>query len=885
MKQLRVVMLSTTLTLLLCSLASQAQQSVATATNAIVPPLVNFSGVLSDGNGKALTGMVGVTFYLYQDQQGGSPLWLETQNVQPDKAGHYTVLLGSTTSTGLPGSIFASGEAHWLGVQVQGQEEQPRVLLVSAPYALKAGDAETVGGLPPSAFVLAGPINGSGGILTAAGAGSPVSPSAPFAGMANYIPVWTGPKNAGDSIMYQASGNSIGVGTTTPAATLDVNGGVISRGALQLPSTGTANASQGYNSQPFSLQGSSFNSSTGTAIGPLFQWQTEPSGNNTSNPAGTLNLLYGSGSGSPTETGLNIASNGKITFASGQTFPGTGTVTSVGSGAGLTGGPITGSGTLSIATGGVSNAMLANPSLTVAAGTDLTGGGTVALGGTTTLNVDTTKIPQLAAANTFTGNQTVNGNLTATGVVSGGSYQIGSNLFAFGSYANGNAFLGFAGNINSNNTGQGNTGTGDFGLSSNTTGFGNTASGYAALSDNTTGNNNTATGFEALVINTTGSNNTASGFNSLYNNTTGSYNTVNGYAALMFNATGSFNTAIGNQALYQSTGRANTGIGNTAGVTADSSSLTGNNNTALGTGAAFSTGTLTNATAIGANAEVAESNAMVLGSINGVNGQTANTSVGIGTTTPHAKLDVAGNSVETLIGDPACGSGFAGLGFVVSGGFNSCKNYALIGDSPGNLYVNSSLSGTIYFRNKNADLMTIDTSGDVHIKGNLSKGSGSFQIDHPLDPANKYLYHSFVESPDMMNVYNGLARLDARGAVWITLPTYFEALNRDFRYQLTSIGRPQPSLYIAREISGNRFRISGGKPGGKVSWQVTGIRHDAYADAHRIEVEVEKPPQEQGHYLHPELFGAPPEEAVGSNMLGQTESAPVSSLQALPLTK
>jgi trimeric autotransporter adhesin len=94
----------------------------------------------------------------------------------------------------------------------------------------------------------------------------------------------------------------------------------------------------------------------------------------------------------------------------------------------------------------------------------------------------------------------------------------------------------------------------------------------------------------------------------------------------------------------------------------------------------------------------------------------------------------------------------------------------------------------------------------------VSKGGSAFKIDHPLDPANKYLYHSFVESPDMMNLYNGVAALDGRGSVWITLPEYFEALNQDFRYQLASMDRPQPSLYVSREISGNRFK-SGGKPG------------------------------------------------------------------------
>jgi hypothetical protein len=121
--------------------------------NATVPPMVNFSGTLTDLHNKPQAAMVGVTFSLYKDSQGGAPLWVETQNVQPDKSGHYRVMLGSATSEGLPPALFASGEARWLGVQVQGAEEQPRVLLLSVPYALKALDAETLGGKPASAFL------------------------------------------------------------------------------------------------------------------------------------------------------------------------------------------------------------------------------------------------------------------------------------------------------------------------------------------------------------------------------------------------------------------------------------------------------------------------------------------------------------------------------------------------------------------------------------------------------------------------------------------------------------------------------------------------------------------------------------------------------------
>ena len=107
----------------------------------------------------------------------------------------------------------------------------------------------------------------------------------------------------------------------------------------------------------------------------------------------------------------------------------------------------------------------------------------------------------------------------------------------------------------------------------------------------------------------------------------------------------------------------------------------------------------------------------------------------------------------------------------------------------------------------------------------------------------------------MMNIYNGNVVLDANGEAWVELPAYFEALNKDFRYQLTAIGAPGPNLYIAQEISGNRFKIAGGSPGMKVSWQVTGIRHDPFAEAHRIQVEVEKTGKERGKYIHPKEYG------------------------------
>ena len=360
-------------------------------------------------------------------------------------------------------------------------------------------------------------------------------------GTVNTIPLFSMVTNIQNSILTQTAATAVNVS-----------------GKLNLPATAAATKTAGADSRPQDFVASSFSSLTSTAVNQTFQWQAEPAANDTASPSGTLNLLYGLGATAPSETGLKLSSKGVFTFATGQTFPGTGdgTVTSVATGLGLKGGPITKTGTLTI---------------------------------------DTTKVPLLASANTFTGNQTVSGNLSATGPVSGSSYQIGSNLFAFGSYAHSNAFLGFAGNATM-------------------TGTGNTASGYSALQSNTTGYNNTAIGAGALQSHTTGDRNTAIGAFALYESTTGSFNI---------------------------------GIGDSTGGTKDNSTLIGNDNTVLGYAARFSTGTLTNATAVGALAEVDESNAMVLGEIKGVNFATASTNVGIGTTAPTHTLEVYSEKATT----------------------------------------------------------------------------------------------------------------------------------------------------------------------------------------------------------------------------------------------
>ena len=210
-----------------------------------------------------------------------------------------------------------------------------------------------------------------------------------------------------------------------------------------------------------------------------------------------------------------------------------------------------------------------------------------------------------------------------------------------------------------------------------------------------------------------------------------------------------------------------------------------------------------------------------------------------------------GSGVYAFGGKSANSSG--GTGVVAVGGYSSTSGRS--GGSAIEAYAGQGENGA-------TQGLAGNFTGNVEVTGVLSKAGGSFKIDHPLDPENKYLYHSFVESPDMKNIYDGVASLDNNGEAFIEMPEWFGALNRDFRYLLTALGAPMPGLYIAEEIASNRFKISGGVAGMKVSWQVTGIRQDAWANKNRIRVEEAKPEGERGHYLHPGAFGQPEERGV-----------------------
>jgi hypothetical protein len=216
-----------------------------------------------------------------------------------------------------------------------------------------------------------------------------------------------------------------------------------------------------------------------------------------------------------------------------------------------------------------------------------------------------------------------------------------------------------------------------------------------------------------------------------------------------------------------------------------------------------------------------------------------------------------------IIGDPGCGESGGNMGLQLGQtGMSGCTNYTLVGNNAGDTYLNAVSGQTVHLRIANADHLTVTSSG-VSITGTLSAtGTKNFRIDHPLDPANKYLTHAAIESSEVLNLYSGNAILDDSGAAVVQLPDWFETINKDFRYQLTPIGAPGRDLYVAEEISGGHFKIAGGKAGGKVSWQVTGVRNDAWEKAYPMVVEADKG-TDRGHYLTPELYGQPASERIG----------------------
>jgi hypothetical protein len=325
--------------LLICPVISLMAQQTATA-DGVVPSVMKFTGTLSGADGKPLTGTQGVTFLLYKEETGGPPLWIETQNVQTDKSGRYSVMLGSATSNGLPAAAFFAGEARWLGVQPSGEAEQPRTLLVSVPYALKALDAETLGGRPASAFMIA----------PAAGSSAQAAKVAPAAELANELVCSTGTAcKAGFVPLFATNGGSAKVTdsiVTQSGATVKVNGSasVISKAsapALVGQSSGTNAVSDGVDGV----------TSSGTASGVAGINKGNGVGVYGTGGTGVLGTggtgVYGFGNSGYGVYGLSNSSHGIVGISNGNFFG----VVGEGGGAGVYGSG--GSGVVGYGTSGV----------------------------------------------------------------------------------------------------------------------------------------------------------------------------------------------------------------------------------------------------------------------------------------------------------------------------------------------------------------------------------------------------------------------------------------------------------------------------------------------------------------------------------------------------
>jgi hypothetical protein len=212
----------------------------------------------------------------------------------------------------------------------------------------------------------------------------------------------------------------------------------------------------------------------------------------------------------------------------------------------------------------------------------------------------------------------------------------------------------------------------------------------------------------------------------------------------------------------------------------------------------------------------------------------------------YAYYGVMGESPYTNgVGVTGTASGTSGVNYGVTGQTSSSSGYA----------------AWFWGRSEN--------TGDFHVGGTLSKTFGTFKIDHPLDPENKFLLHSFVESSEVLNLYTGTVQLDGKGEAWITMPAWFDALNKEFRYQLTAIKAPGPNLHISEEMHRNRFKVAGGQPGSKVSWQVTGIRHDPYVEMHPMLVEQAKTSSERGKYIFPQGYGQPESKSLNAEHIAR----------------
>ena len=607
------------LTLFMLAAASFAQQA-ATFT---VPNLIRYGGTLKDAQGAPLaSSTVSVTSAVYKQQDGGAPVWMETQNVTTDAGGNYSVLLGAATATGLPADLFSQEEQRWLSVQVEGQAEQPRVLLVSVPYAFKAHEAETLGGKSVSDFVLANGANSSATAPNSSQTSLSTANNLPAAavgtkkGAASDDPTNFSGSTTDQIVGVTQSGTGAGLNATSP------NNAVVGNatGSYGYALYGIASGVGG-----IAVKGASTNIS-GTGVRGI---ETAPTGV-------TIGISSYVASPNGIAAVFNNAAGGKI--LSGQdngveqfSVDGSGNVNALGaftgSGSGLTGIPFSNlNGTLASSqfNGAYSNpvTLSSTSNLYYGNGSNLTG---IVLGAGSPYYVQNGTGQQSNASFNISGNGTSAGTLAANIVNSATSYQIGANsVLSIGTLADGDVFLGVgAGSHNVAGSGQLNTFSGYQAGYGNTSGQANTFSGVLAGRNNTTASYNTFSGtgageanngsynaffgYEAGLNNTSGGSNTFygsfagtsnttaccnvfSGYKAGYSTTTGGFNTFSGWKAGYSNSLGQNNTFDGYQAGYSNTGDSAGDGGDNAffGYQAGYSNTLGFYNTFVGSGAGYS---------------------------------------------------------------------------------------------------------------------------------------------------------------------------------------------------------------------------------------------------------------------------------------------------------
>jgi hypothetical protein len=909
---------------------SDESTTISTTKFRVVPRTVRFSGIVRGADGGARTGTAAVTFAVYSEAQGGSPLWLETQNVHLDEQGRYTVLLGSASDRGLPLALFATGAARWLGVRIaeEGAAEQPRVALVSVPYALTAADAQSLGGRPATDFqltraaTLAAAESGDGAAAGLETSGAVSSTTNTTGKLAKF----TGADTIGDSVVTELNGN-IGVNIATPAATLSLGPAVGEKFDFYQSLDGSIRLGIGidqvngprelnlFTTSP-TLNGSGRitlgyrREDNGQFVGNVTILNSGNMGVGTSNPAATLSLGPAVGEKfdfyqSPDSSvrlgiGIDQVNPGRELnlFTTSPTLNGSGRITlgyrREDNGQFVGNMTILNSGNVGVGTSDPAATLSLGPAVGEKFDFYQSPDGSVRLG----IGIDQVNGPR--ELNLFTTSPTLNGSGRITlgyrredngqfvgnvAIMNSGNVGIGSvfpsqRLEVAGTiYSTTGGFKFPDGSVQTTAaSGGGVAGSCPDGQFVRAIAGG----GVTCATDQTVGLN--------LPVSASGS--TAAGAFKITQTNTVSLGSDPTFATAQQNipaaitgiasSTSTTSVAVGVIGFNSTLGPAVVGWnGSTAaGEDNDAPGVLGTTDNPSGkgvlgeanhtTGANYGVDGLTESTAGTAVRGRARS---TTGSTVGVRGEVESASgiavYGFANVQGGGSAGIAGK-FESLGGIPLIASAGGSNVFVVGADGVTNTNKMLVNSLQGGNPLTVQAGGTNVMTVGPGGVLTAGSyaqssgnqnefnstriSGTLQVTGSFSKGSGTFKIDHPLDPKNKYLYHSFVESPDMMNIYNGVTLLDAKGEAWVSMPEWFEALNMDFRYQLTAIGRPLPNLFVAAEMKGNRFKIAGGKANAKVSWQVTGIRHDAYANAHRVKVEEEKPLTEQGTYLHPDAF-------------------------------